>query len=147
MAESWNKKERERKKQQNKKEKEERRLERKNTPSGSNKMEVPFAYVDENGNLSSVPPDPSKRKETNVEDIVIGVPKQSDAAPEDIIRKGIVTFFNQDKGYGFIRDIQSQKEFFVHFNHLLDPVKEKSEVFFEIGRGPKGLMATNVKLV
>jgi Cold shock proteins len=147
MAESWNKKERERKKQQNKKEKEERRLERKNNPSNDNKFEVPFAYVDENGNLSSEPPDPSKKRETNVEDIIIGIPKQDELAAEDPVKRGTVTFFNEAKGYGFIKEKNSQKDFFVHSNHLLDPIKERSEVSFEIGKGPKGLIAIKVKLV
>lgn len=144
MAESWNKKERERKKQQIKKEKEEKRQERKNNSTSGNKDEILFAYVDENGNLTSVPPDPRKRIKTNVEDIVLGVPKQDDTLAENDLRKGVVTFYNDAKGYGFIKETTSQKEYFVHANNLLRPVKENTEVFFDAERGPKGLIAVNV---
>lgn len=60
MSETWNKKERERNKQQKKKEKLERRQERKLANKGSHDLESMLAYVDENGNLSSKPVDPKK---------------------------------------------------------------------------------------
>ena len=58
MAETWNKKEREKKKQQSRKEKAERREERKDHTRDGNNLENMLAYIDENGNLSSMPPDP-----------------------------------------------------------------------------------------
>ena len=69
MAETWNKKEREKKKQQNKKEKAERRQERKDNPKEANSWESMLAYVDENGNLSSMPPDPKKKIIVKAENI------------------------------------------------------------------------------
>ena len=39
--------------------------------------------------------------------------------------EGTVKFFNQDKGYGFIKDANSAQEFFVHVSGLIDAVKEK----------------------
>jgi cold shock CspA family protein len=147
MAETWNKKEREKKKQQEKKEKAERKLERKeNSKSGGN-LDSMLAYLDENGNLSSKPPDPRKKITINVEDIVIGVPKQEPVNPEDLIRKGTVTFFNNDKGYGFIKDLETQESVFVHVNSLTEPIKENNKVIFEVEMGPKGASAVNVKLV
>jgi len=69
MSETWNKKERERNKQQKKKEKLERRQERKLINKGSHDLESMLAYVDENGNLSSKPVDPKKKVAINVDDI------------------------------------------------------------------------------
>ncbi len=146
MAETWNKKEREKKKKQSKKEKAERKQERKENKE-NNDPESMFAYLDENGNLSSKPPDPRNRIIVNVEDIEIGVPKQRPVNPEDLIRKGIVTFFNDSKGYGFIKDMESQESVFVHLNSLTEAIKENNKVTFEIEMGPKGANAVNVKLV
>lgn len=61
MAETWNKKEREKKKQQNKKEKAERKQERKDNAKPGMGLDDMLAYLDENGNLSSKPPDPEKK--------------------------------------------------------------------------------------
>ncbi len=147
MAETWNKKEREKKKQQERKEKAERKLERKEQSKSGNSFDSMLAYLDENGNLSSKPPDPRKKVTINVEDIVIGVPKQEPVNPEDLIRKGTVTFFNNDKGYGFIKDSETQESVFVHINSLTEPVKENNKVSFEVEMGPRGASAVNVKLI
>jgi cold shock CspA family protein len=147
MSETWNKKEREKKKQQNKKEKAERKLERQERAKDGNNLESMMAYLDENGNLSSKPPDPRKKIIINAEDIEIGVPKQEPVNPEDLIRKGIITFFNDSKGYGFIKDLETQESIFVHINSLTEPVKENNKVSFEVEMGPKGANAVNVKLV
>jgi cold shock CspA family protein len=145
MAETWNKKEREKKKKQNKKDKAERKQERRaNSKSGPESM---IAYIDENGNLSSTPPDPRKKIIVNVEDIEIGVPKQEEIADEDLIHKGIVTFFNTEKGYGFIKDQETNESVFVHINSLSQPLKENNKVVFKTEAGPKGLNAVNVELV
>jgi cold shock CspA family protein len=146
MSETWNKKEREKKKQQNKKEKAERKQERQERAKDGNNLESMMAYLDENGNLSSKPPDPRKKIVINAEDIEIGVPKQEPVNPEDLIRKGIVTFFNDSKGYGFIKDMETQESVFVHINSLTEPIKENNKVSFEVEMGPKGANAVNVKL-
>ena len=106
-----------------------------------------LAYIDENGNLSSKPPDPRKKITINAEDIEIGVPKQGPVNPEDLIRTGIVTFFNDAKGYGFIKDLETQESVFVHINSLSEPIKENNKVSFEVEMGPKGANAVNVKMV
>jgi cold shock CspA family protein len=146
MADTWNKKEREKKKQQNKKEKAERKQERKDHTRDGNNLENMLAYIDENGNLSSVPPDPKKKFTIKAENIEIGVPKH-EVNPEDLIRKGSVTFFNESKGYGFIKDQVTQESIFVHANSLTEIIKEHNKVTFEIEMGPKGANAVNVKLV
>ena len=145
MAETWNKKEREKKKNQNKKEKAEKKQERKENPK-SKHLDDMLAYVDENGNLSNTPPDPKKMKKVRQEDIEIGVPKQQDIDPADLIRKGTVTFFNEAKGYGFIKDLETQQSVFVHVNGLREAIKENSKVIFEVEMGPKGANAVNVSL-
>ena len=145
MAETWNKKEREKKKRQDKKEKAERKQERKENKSSSD-LESMYAYLDENGNLSSKPPDPRKKIVVNVEDIELGVPKH-ETNPEDLIRTGIVTFFNTEKGYGFIKDLVTQESVFVHINALTEPIKENNKVSFEVEMGAKGANAVNVKAV
>lgn len=147
MAQTWNKRERELKKQQNKKDKEVRKLERKKNSAEGNKADMILAYVDENGNLTSTPPDPSKRKLINAEDIEIKVMHQNIDNETDAIKTGIVLHFNNLKGYGFIKDLQSQKEYFVHINGLIDRVAERSKVHFVLEAGPKGWSATKVKLV
>ena len=145
--ETWNKKEREKKKQKSRQDKQEKKQERKENAKEGKSFDDMLAYLDENGNLSSTPPDPAKRKKIRLEDIQIGVPKQAPVDPADAIRKGTVTFFNESKGYGFIKDQVTQESIFVHANVLLDQIKENSKVIFEVEMGPKGPNALNVKLI
>lgn len=58
---------------------------------------------------------------------------------------GTVKFFNDTKGFGFIVDEESNKEYFVHVSGLIDEVREDDEVEFELTEGRKGLNAVNVK--
>src|SRR4030095_15720122 len=143
---TWNKKDREQQKQKAKKEKEEKKQERKENAKKGKSLEDMMAYIDENGNISSSPPDPRKKKEINAEDIEIGVPKQKPVDPKDLIRKGIVTFFNDSKGYGFIKDSENSQSIFVHVNGCNEPIQERSKVSFEIEMGAKGANAVNVRL-
>jgi cold shock CspA family protein len=145
--ETWNKKEREKKKQKSRKDKEEKKQERKENAKENKSFDDMLAYIDENGNLSSTPPDPSKKKRVKLEDIQISIPKQGAIDPADLIRKGTVTFFNEAKGYGFIKDQETQESIFVHANGLLNQVKENSKVTFEVEMGPKGPGAVRVKLI
>ena len=62
------------------------------------------------------------------------------------MNNGTVKFFNESKGYGFIKDTESEKEYFVHASGLIDKVNENDEVTFELQEGKKGLNAVNVKL-
>jgi cold shock CspA family protein len=143
--ETWNKKELEKKKQQKKKEKEARKEERKANAKEGQSLDDMIAYVDENGNLTSTPPDPKKRRIINESDIEIGVPKKIDVV-QDTVRKGTVTFFNDAKGYGFIKDSETQESVFVHINGLMHPIKENNKVTFEVEMGFKGPNAVKVKL-
>lgn len=60
--------------------------------------------------------------------------------------KGTVKFFNSTKGFGFIKDADSDKEYFVHVTGLVDEIRENDEVTFDLQEGKKGLNAVNVKL-
>ena len=63
------------------------------------------------------------------------------------IMNGKVKFFNETKGFGFILDNESGKEYFVHATGLVDRIQENDEVNFELTQGKKGLNAIDVKLV
>jgi len=63
------------------------------------------------------------------------------------MKVGKVKFFNNAKGFGFIKDNETNEEHFVHVSGLIDEVKEDDEVNFELQEGRKGLNAVNVKLV
>ena len=62
------------------------------------------------------------------------------------MKEGKVKFFNETKGFGFIKDSESGNEYFVHVSGLVDQIKEDDEVTFELQQGKKGLNAVNVKL-
>jgi cold shock CspA family protein len=130
------------KKQQDKREK---MKERKAKDKSSN-LEDMMAYLDENGNLTDTPPDPKKMKTFRQEDISISVPRLEDRTPEEP-RKGVVTFFNDQKGFGFINDSETRERIFVHVNDLSGPIKENDRVTFFVQKSPKGLVATNVTIV
>ena len=139
------KKEKEKLKAKKRKDKEEKREERKANNNKGKGLDDMMAYLDEDGNITSRPPDPSKRREINIEDIQLGAARQPDRDSADVLRKGIVVFFNDAKGYGFITDLQSQENIFVHANNVAEPLKERDKVTFQTERGPKGLNAVNVK--
>ncbi len=63
------------------------------------------------------------------------------------MNKGTVKFFNDSKGFGFIIDEETQKEYFVHVSGLVDEIRENDEVEYDVQEGRKGLNAVNVKLV
>jgi cold shock CspA family protein len=142
-----NKKDKEKKKLQKRKEKEQRKEERKANAKEGKTLEDMMAYVDENGNISSTPPDPQNRRNSvKMDDILIGARKR-DEIVGGTVRKGRVTFFNDSKGYGFIKDEQTQESIFVHANSLTVPIKENDNVMFETEKGNKGPVAVNVKKV
>ena len=147
MADSWNKKERQKKKQKEKSDKEDKMRERKENAKKGKSLNDMMAYIDENGNISDTPPDPRKKVVIKLEDIQIGVPEYIPPSPEELNRKGKVTFFNQEKGFGFIKDLASQESIFVHANNLSGDVKENDKVSFEIEMGNRGPFAVNVKII
>ncbi len=143
--ETYSKKENEKKRLKKKQDKIEKREERKANSNKGKSLDDMMAYIDENGNLSATPPDPKKKRIVNSEDMQISIPRQGAIDPADAIRKGTITHFNDSKGYGFIKDMQSQESVFVHINALDGPVKENDKVTFEIEMGHKGPNAVRVK--
>jgi len=141
--ETFNKKEVRNKKEKKRKDKEKKRFAKKDGEKVSG-LDNMLAYVDENGRISATPPDPSKRIEIKLDDIQIAVPKHDDSMKEDPVRRGTVTFFNESKGFGFIRDNETKESVFVHANSLQEAIKEGNLVSFEIGMGSKGPVALKV---
>ena len=147
MADSFSKKEKEKKKAQKRKEKQARREARK-AEEKSGKLDDMIAYVDEFGNIVDTPPDETKKKkEIKAEDIEVSIPKSESIPLEEQVFTGKVTFFNDDKGYGFIKDRDSQESYFVHMNNCLQPIVENDRVEFGVEPGQKGLQAVNVKII
>lgn len=144
--ETFGKKDNEKKRAKKKTEKEERKAERQANAKAGQPLEEMFAYVDEDGNISATPPDPKKKRIIKDEDIQIGVARRTDDDDADPVRNGIVSFFNDSKGYGFIKDQQTQESIFVHANGLAGgPIGENDKVTFEVEMGPKGPNAVRVK--
>lgn len=144
MADSFNKKEREKKRQKRKKEKAERREQKK--LEGSKPIE--FMYMDEDGNLTTEKPDPMRKKKIiNAEDIEISTRKKDKSAESKFTKSGFVKFFNPEKGYGFIVDQATNESYFVHIDNLIDRISDRDKVTFEVGKGPKGPIAIDVKLL
>lgn len=144
---TFGKKENEKKRLKKKMDKAERKEERQANAKNGNNLDEMLAYVDEFGNISSTPPDPTrKKKEIKTEDIQLGARKQEEEDPADAFRKGVVSFFNDSKGYGFIKDQKTQESIFVHANGLVNQIKEGDKVSFEVEMGQKGLNAIRVKL-
>ena len=102
--------------------------------------------MDVYGNFHDTPPEAAEKvKAKNIE---IGVPKGArEDEEEDGLRKGTVTFYNESKGYGFIKDKKTGQSVFMHVNQLKEDVKEGNLVSFETMKGPKGPSAVNVQVM
>ena len=132
---------------QKRKEKEERKEQRKSESKDGKSFEDMLAYVDENGNITSTPPDPTRKKAVISEsEVNLESRNKGGAAAPDERRTGRVTFFNEKKGFGFIRDDASKDSVFVHINALEANVAENTAVTFEVERTVKGLSAVRVRL-
>jgi len=140
---TYNKKEKEKKRLKKRKDKLAKKEERKANPQ-SGGLDDMIMYVDENGNFTDTPPDPTKKSKIKAENIEIGIPRRIEEE-YDPIRKGKVEFFNDSKGFGFIKDIDTQEKYFVHVNGLIDDIAENDKVTFELEKGMKGMNAVRVK--
>jgi cold shock CspA family protein len=145
--ETFNKKEKEKKKKKKQQEKENRKEERKANSDKGKSFEDMLAYVDEFGNISATPIDPKNRIEIATEDIQIGVARKVESEEDNAVRKGIVNFFNDSKGFGFIKDSSNGESVFVHINDIIDKIKEGDKVEFDTEMGHKGLKAIKVKKI
>jgi len=145
---TFNKIEKEKKRLKKREEKKKKKDARK-AEAKENKQGIQFAYVDQFGNLTDTPPDPSQKIKVDAESIEIGIPKKeaSDYEEVDPVRKGKVSFFDTSKGFGFIIDSENNEKYFCHVSGLLDEIAENDRVSFELERGMKGMNAVRVKKV
>jgi cold shock CspA family protein len=139
--ETFNKKDKEKKRLQKRKEKEDKMEERRANTKKGKSLEDMMAYIDENGNITDKPQDPRIKRVFKQEDIRIGVPEQEEVSA---IRTGVVAFFNNEKGFGFINDKQTGERIFVHVNNLTEPIAESNKVTFEVEMGARGPVAINI---
>lgn len=145
--ETYNKKEKEKKRFKQRQDKKEKMEERKANATKGKSMDDMMAYLDENGNISSTPPDPKKKIVYKPEDMQISVPKYEFDENADHSRNGVVSFFDESKGFGFIVDTQTNERVFVHVNQLSERIQENDKVKFEVEAGARGLSAVNIKKI
>ena len=126
--------------------KREEKLKRKeNRKTNKSSIDDMIAYVDEYGMISSTPPEENvKKKEINLEEIMIATPKKEDEEP--VILRGRVEFFNESRGFGFIKDLSGVEKYFFHVNNVVTEIKEGNVVTFDLERGIKGMNAVNICL-
>ena len=104
-----------------------------------------IAYVDENGMITSTPPAENiKKEEINLDEIIIATPKKEDEEP--VILRGRVEFFNEARGFGFIKDLAGVDKYFFHVNNVVGNISEGNIVTFDLERGVKGMNAVNICL-
>ena len=104
-----------------------------------------IAYVDENGMITSTPPaDDVKKEEINPDEIIIATPKKEEEEP--VILRGRVEFFNEARGFGFIKDLSGVEKYFFHVNNVVGNIAENNIVTFDLERGVKGMNAVNICL-
>lgn len=142
---STSKRDNEKKRESKRLEKLKRKEERKTNNNKGAALEDMLAYVDENGQITSTPPSTDKRDDVELEDIVISTPKK-DHSQEEESYQGRVEFFNESKGYGFIKDANSVRKYFFHISAAPQNIKEGSFVRFDLERGKRDLNAVNIKL-
>jgi cold shock CspA family protein len=142
MAISFNKRENEKKKQQKKLEKQKRKEIRKE--SGKSSFDDMIAYVDENGVITTTPPDLQQKEKIEQEDILISVPRREEEKEEVVIHKGRVEHFSSSKGYGFIKDLASMDKYFFHVSNSPQDITEGRIVTFDLEKGNRGMNAVNI---
>lgn len=145
--ETFGKKEREKKRLKKRKDKALKKEARKANSKEGGGLDSMIAYVDEYGFATDVAPDPANRVEIDAESIEIGIPRRTAEDEESPIREGKVAFYNDQKGFGFINDLNSQEKYFFHVNGIIDEVVENDKVTFELEKGLKGMNAVKVKKV
>lgn len=134
------KRENEKKKQARRVEKQNRKEERKRSGKVSNFDDM-IAYVDENGMITSTPPENNcKKKEIDQEEIMISTPKKETQA----VLKGRIEHLNTSKGYGFIKDLSGTDKYFFHVSNVLNDIAENDIVTFDLERGKRGMNAINI---
>jgi cold shock CspA family protein len=141
---SFNKREIEKNKSQKRKEKQLKREARKLEPSDS--FEDMIAYVDANGMITSERPEPSKAEEIKLEDIEISIPPREEEEKTGD-PTGRVEFFDESRGFGFIKEADSPRKFFFHKSNAEYGIAENDLVSYRLENGLKGVNAVDIKIV
>lgn len=137
---TFNKRELEKKREKKRQDKAKKKEDRKAGGSGS--LDDMIAYVDENGMITSTPPDPNNRQEIDVNEISVSTPQRE--KEEVVPLRGRVEHFNPSKGYGFIKDVASTEKYFFHISNAPEGISEGQIVFFELERGQRGYNAVRI---
>ena len=142
---TFGKKEREQKRLKKRQDKLKKREERKANSQKGADFDDMIAYVDENGMITSTPPtEDIKKEEINPDEIIIATPKKEEEEPT--ILRGRVEFFNESRGFGFIKDLSGVEKYFFHVNNVIGNIAENNIVTFDLERGVKGMNAINISL-
>jgi len=142
MADSYNKKERAKKKLKKRQDKADKKAQKKE--EGIKGPE--FLYMDKNGNFSPTPFEDDGSDDIDVNSINVSVPKKEDREEVDNgAHVGRVKFFDTEKGFGFINAIDGPMSYFVHIDGLNITIKEGDKVTFTPSQNAKGLCALDVK--
>lgn len=148
---TFKKKEREKKKRKKKEDKRERREQRKIEKEAKGKLELEdqLSYLDENGHIVSEKPDPSKKVEIKLDQIVLGGNPglRDNMNSDDGSRRGKVNYFDHDKGYGFIIDSTSGERVFAHIKDCYEEIKENHKVTYVRVHNERGAAALEVEII
>lgn len=138
---TFNKLEREKNKAKKREAKRKKMAARKEARARGEIKQDEFVYVDFNGNFTDTPPDPAEKEQISLESIIISPTKKDDV---DTRVTGKVTFYDDEKGFGFIKNPLSQDSHFFHFSECPDTLTIGDKVEFELMRGEKGMNAVKI---
>jgi CspA family cold shock protein len=78
--------------------------------------------------------------------IMLSLPINYQISITNTMKEGTVKFFNEAKGFGFVKETSTGQEYFVHVTGLVDKVRENDTITFDLKEGKKGLNAVEVRL-
>ena len=138
---TFNKLEREKNKAKKREEKRKKMAARREAKARGEYKQDEFVYVDFNGNFTDTPPDPAEKEQISLDSIVISPTKKDDV--DDRIN-GKVTFYDDEIGFGFIKNPLNQVSYFFHFSECPDQLTVGDKVEFELIKGEKGMNAVKI---
>lgn len=139
MAESYSKKEKNKKKALKKVEKLNKRELRKTVNNKGKSLEEMIVYVDVLGRLTDVHPDQQDQEQ----DLL----NASQESKQDLMYNGTINSYEKNKGYGFITQENSNDRVFFHFKVLNEEVIVGDKVQFSKELTEKGTRATRIKKI
>jgi cold shock CspA family protein len=142
---SSHKREREKSKQQKRLEKQKRKEERRS--QGKSSFEDMIAYMDEYGGFHENPQDIVK-DDVKAEDIEVSTPKKEDVEESEAVTlNGVVDYFDEKKGYGFIQAETGHERFFFHISNAPEEIEIGDKVSFQTEDSPRGKNAIHITIV